>query len=246
MLPEGLLVEVLNLIPIDYSLTVKSYITGKMLIEKDHCCINIIDALPHMNYWVNYSPDPYNKEFVINILSSDLRKNTNAYKSWLETNKNNFKDQRSILLHLTKYILFANIPETLKTSQILNFINFSNIGYIKHEYSYQFASALKSSFDRGEICWVYPLNLMAWVDIDGNAYINNGLIHNEKHELLFVPESYLTIIDLGSFKHVDIASGDFTEYDPKVFCTDVVYEYCRDIINKAGIKLNLDSKKKEN
>ena len=243
MLPEGLLVEVLNLIPRDYSLSVKSFITGKILIEKDHCHINIINALPHMNYWVNYSQDLNNKEFAINILSSDLRKNTNAYKSWLETNKNNFKDQRSILLYLTKYILFANIPETPKTSQILNFINFSNICYIKFEYSYQFASVLKNSFNRGEICWVYPLNLIAWVDIDGNAYINSGLIHNEKHELLFVPESYLTVIDLEGFKHVDIASGDFTEYDPKVFCTDVVYEYCRDIINKAGIKLNLNSKK---
>ena len=42
MLPEGLLVEVLNLIPRDYSLSVKSFISGKILIEKDHCHINIM------------------------------------------------------------------------------------------------------------------------------------------------------------------------------------------------------------
>lgn len=243
MLSEGLLVEVLNLIPKDYSLSVKSFITEKILIEKDHCHINIINALPHMNYWVNYSPDPNNKEFVINILSSDLRKNINAYKSWLETNKNNFKDQRSILLYLTKYILFANIIETSKTNQVYKFIDFSNIGYIKSEFSYQFASILKNSFNRGEICWVYPLNFMAWVDIDGNAYNKTGLIYNEKHELLFVPESYLAIVDLETFKHVNIASSNFREYDPKVFYTDVVYEYCSDIINKAGFKLNLNIKK---
>lgn len=246
MMPEGLLVEILNLVPGDYALTVKTCITGEVLIEKDYCHTDILNHLDHMHYWANYSKDSINKEFFINILGNDHRRNASAYKKWLEIKRNSFKDQRDISLYLTKYILFSNVTKTPRTREIIKFINYSNINSINSEYSYQFASILKTCFDRGEICWAFPNNLMVWVDDDGNAYDKNGLIHDDKHLLLFVPERYLKPRDLASFKHVDCIDKSFMDELSYVNTPNVVYQYCLDIINKAGFTTYIPDKEKEN
>lgn len=235
---EGLLVEVLNLVPNDYLLTVKRSITGEILIEKDNCHTDILSHLKNMNYWVDFSKDDKNKEAYINIIGSDHRRNIHAYKKWLLSQKDKFKNKNDIALHLAKYILYANATESLRNKQVSKFITYSNITCInKSSFSYQFASMLKASFDRGEICWAYPIDWMVWVDVDGSAYYNNGLV-NEKQDFIFIPESYLNNADLESFKHVD-SSGEFKDADAQVNHRDVLYDYCKDIINKAGIKLNI-------
>lgn len=64
---EGLLVEVLNLVPSDYALTITNSI-GQILIEKDKNPIDIFLHLDSMNYWANFSKDDKNKEAYINSL----------------------------------------------------------------------------------------------------------------------------------------------------------------------------------
>lgn len=240
MMQEGLLVEVLNLVPSDYALTITNSI-GQILIEKDKNPIDIFLHLDSMKYWANFSKDDKNKEAYIKLIGTDHRRNAYAYKRWLLSQKTKFKNKNDIALYLAKYLLCANVTESPRTKQVSKLITFSNASCINNNnYSYQFASILKSSFNRGEICLAYPSNYMVWVDVDGCAYNHNGLINNNGYKFLFIPESYLTVIDLQLFKHVDAVTGNFRDDDPYVFCTDIVYDYCKDIINKAGIRLNLD------
>lgn len=243
-MPEGLLVEILNLVPIDYALTVKFFGTGRTLLENDKDHIDILLHLDNMNYWANFSKDDQHKEAYINIIGSDHRRNAFAYKKWLLSQKAKFKNKNDIALHLAKYLLCAHVTETSRSKQVSKFITNSNATWINNpSYSYQFATLLKSSFNRGEICWAYPRDWMVWVDVDGCAYNHNGIIYNDKHELLFVPESYFTVIDLQNFKHVDAITEQFRIDDAEFHYTDVVYDYCKDIINKTGIRLKLDEEK---
>lgn len=236
---EGLLVEVLNFVPSGYALTVTNSI-GRILIEKDEYHNDILIHLDNMNYWANFSKDDENKEAYIKIIGSDHRRNADAYKRWLLSQKDKFKNVNDVALHLAKYLLCATVTASPKTRQVCKFITFSSASWVSSDYSYQFASILKSSFNRGEICLAYPSNTMVWVDVDGCAYNHNGLINNDGHKFLFIPESYLTCVDLQNFKHVDCVTGNFRGYDSEIHYTDIVYDYCKDIINKAGIRLNLN------
>lgn len=243
---EGLLVEVLNFVPSDYALTITNPI-GQVLIEKDKDHTDILLHLDNMNYWANFSKDDKNKEVYIKLLGSDHRRNADAYKRWLLSQKDKFKNKNDIALHLAKYLLCATVTASPRTRQVSKFITCSGASWIgSPNYSYQFASILKSSFNRGEICLAYPSNTMVWVDVDGCAYNRNGLINNDAHKFLFIPESYLTVVDMDDFTHVDSVTGKFRDYDSEVHYIDIVYDYCKDIINKAGIRLNLDSEEKEN
>lgn len=243
---EGLLVEVLNFVPSDYTLTITNPI-GQILIEKDKDYTDIFLHLDNMNYWAVFSKDDKNKEAYIKLIGSDHRRNAIAYKRWLLSQKDKFKNVNDVALHLAKYLLCATVTASWRTREVSKFITYSGASWISNNnYSYQFASVLKSSFKRGEICLAYPSYTVVWVDVDGCAYNHNGLINNDGHKFLFVPESYLTFVEMDDFTHVDSITGKFRDHDTELHYMDIVYDYCKDIINKAGIGLNLDKKEEEN
>lgn len=81
----------------------------------------------------------------------------------------------------------------------------------RNGYCWHFAHMLKSTFHRGEVCWVAPYSHMAWVDDNGCPYDIEGVCSTEA--LYFIPEYYLDDNELYGYKHIDDdnPSEDFTE-----------------------------------
>lgn len=64
---------------------------------------------------------------------------------------------------------------------------------------YYFAVILKTAFNRGEICWCYPLSHICWVDIDGTPWDIERVCISEYEDL--IPVSFMGDI-LFDFMHV--------------------------------------------
>lgn len=66
-------------------------------------------------------------------------------------------------------------------------------------YCWHFAHVLKSTFNRGEVCWTAPFGHFVWLDIDNIPYDIEGIYFGDAE--YFVPEKYLgdTIKD---FQHI--------------------------------------------
>ena len=56
-------------------------------------------------------------------------------------------------------------------------------------YCYHFAHILKSTFNRGTVCWCAPFGHFIWMDEDNTAYDIEGEYVGDN--LYFIPESYL-------------------------------------------------------
>ena len=69
-------------------------------------------------------------------------------------------------------------------------------------YSYQFAEMLKSTFDRGTVCWLAPHSHIVWMDDNGVPYDIKGLNKDKCEE--YIPVHYLGD-SLEYFKHIRIS-----------------------------------------
>lgn len=113
------------------------------------------------------------------------------------------------------------------------------------DYSYYFASMLKSAFDRGEIYWHRKYHHIVWKDDDGKIYDANGVYENSEAE--FVPFSHLgdmgQIFKMTKTDTIKIDCLEFIEWcnnksiDPITTIMEF-YSYSKEVDDKLDVITN--------
>lgn len=87
--------------------------------------------------------------------------------------------------------------------EFLNKEGQENVETIRHlfrsGYCLHFAEMLKSTFQRGEVCWCAPFGHMVWMDEDGTPYDIEGINYSDCD--YYIPINYIKE-GLNDFRHI--------------------------------------------
>ena len=252
-LMEGPLPKLLLMVGKDELLTVKDCsLLGRTYLESSLDHLRILDTL----YDLRYNASLFDED-------------GHSYTIKL-TNKSNVRDAVSLVWWLRRYMVPGELDEDTACKCVAKYIvnTLDEINNSRHvevnkfinaiaknlnedfatNFSYQFAVMLKDSFGRGSICLDYLTKKMVWVDdITGMAYDYLGLVSNDSNSHLFIPVHYVSLLDLASYKHVELNNtSEYINGVPDVLhLEEICLDYCRDIINNKNLSTIFDLKEDE-
>lgn len=97
-------------------------------------------------------------------------------------------------------------------------------------YCWHFANMLKTTFNRGEVCWTAPFSHFVWRDIDGVCYDIEGIFeeHIKGDVFYLIPEKYLGDY-INAFKHISLESDMKCGINSMSQLLSCIKEYCKDM-----------------
>lgn len=90
---------------------------------------------------------------------------------------NNPKANKNVLEFIADFVYFQNDADEIIMIQF------------RSGYCYHFANILKTTFDRGDVCWAAPFGHIVWRDEDDIVYDIEGVYMGEAE--LYIPVSFL-------------------------------------------------------
>lgn len=128
---------------------------------------------------------------------------TKEFYKWLKTELKIVPEADTIVLDFiyrfrTYQNGLNNLAESILTNQFMK------------GYCYHFAAILKSTFQRGEVCWMAPNGHMVWVDDNHVAYDISGIVKINDKEL--IPD-YMIRNVLSKFTHIPGDLFEITDTD---------------------------------
>ena len=88
---------------------------------------------------------------------------------------------------------------------------------------WHFASILKETFHRGEICLAAPFSHIIFKDTDGTVYDSFGIYEGEAYYAIPIYK-YLSLDDIAMFMHTSTDQSTLN----KQYCIDIMKKYCED------------------
>lgn len=251
-LMEGPLPKLLLMVGKDKLLTVKDCsLVGRTYLETSIDHLRILDTLYDLRYHASLF-DEDGHSYTIKLINKSNARDAVSLAWWLRRYTVPGKlNEDTACKCIAKYAVNAldetNNSRHVEVNKFINAIAKNLNEDFAMNFSYQFAVMLKASFGRGSICLDYLTKKMVWVDdITGMAYDYLGLVSNDSNTHLFIPEHYVSVLDLASYKHVELNNtSEYINGVPDVLhLEEICLDYCKDIINNK-INLSMISDLKE-
>lgn len=247
LLMEGPLPKLLLMVKKDEVLTVKDFAPiGRTYLEASIDHLRILDTLHDLRYHAVLYINEDEHSYTIKLINKSNVRDAVSLAWWIRRYiVSGELDENTAFKCVAKYIVNTldetNNSRHVEVNKFINAIAKNLNEDFAMNFSYQFAVMLKASFGRGSICLDYLTKKMVWVDdITGMAYDYLGLVSNNSNTHLFIPVHYVSLLDLASFKHVELNNtSEYINGVPDVLhLEEICLDYCRDIINN---KINLST-----